>query len=540
MSVTTRPAELTTSAELIGLLDQVSRLAGTAGRADLADRLQRARARCNGRGMRVVVVGAPGQGATSLAHVLERTPQDRLPGATVMDAPGRPGSNQVRLPEPGVADVVLFVSDAGHEYGPAELEALARLRAQGTTLAGVITKIDAFPRWADTQRANRARLQSARLDSPTIPLLPVSSALSENGRQRGDESLVVASGVPQLVDFLRERVGGRVDPAQRDAVLAETRSVIDELTRTMSGELDTLHASGGGSPQDRQARAIAELDRRQQLSANWQIAMNDGVTEMMAQVDFDLRERLREVMEIADAEITKANPMKRWAQFDGWLRGKINEGVQANFQLARERSRGLAEQIAGKLAGTSDGSHPGVPLPDVRVPNPEEALRQVKAMQPLEAAKGGLFARVINSLRGGYSGILMVGLVASLLAGSGSILSPWSVGAGVLLGIFTFYEDFKNGKDRAKGEAKMSVSKLMDEANFRVGDELRTQLRAVHRILRDHFTVINDQRLRQAADAVRTASDASQNGSGSEARVGELQNTLAELRQLRAHTAPAR
>ena len=95
-------------------------------------------------------------------------------------------------------------------------------------------------------------------------------------------------------------------------------------------------------------------------------------------------------------------------------------------------------------------------------------------------------------------------------------------------------------KERAKGEARMSVSKLMDEANFRIGDELRTELRAMHRSMRDHFTAVNDQRLRQAADAVRTAAEASQNGAGSAGRVTELQNNLAELRQIRVRVTPGR
>jgi hypothetical protein len=102
--------------------------------------------------------------------------------------------------------------------------------------------------------------------------------------------------------------------------------------------------------------------------------------------------------------------------------------------------------------------------------------------------------------------------------------------------VFTFWEDAKNGKERSKAEARMAVSKLTDEANFRVGDDLRTQLRAVHRTLRDHFTVINDQRLRAAADTARTAADAAQhNGGQRNARLSELQNNLAELRQLEAH-----
>jgi hypothetical protein len=149
---------------------------------------------------------------------------------------------------------------------------------------------------------------------------------------------------------------------------------------------------------------------------------------------------------------------------------------------------------------------------------------------------GGWFARVVNSLRGSYGGFLMVGVLTSL-AGL-ALISIWSVAAGVLLGLFTFWEDRKNGHERGKAEAKMAVSKLMDNVNFRVGDELRAQLRAVHRALRDHFTEINDQRLRTAADAVRAA--AAPNGGQHDARLSQLQNYLAELRQLRIRaTLPA-
>jgi hypothetical protein len=381
------------------------------------------------------------------------------------------------------------------------------------------------------QRANRSRLQAANLDAPPIPLFPVSAALGESG-SRGDESVAAASGVPQLVDFLRDRVGTKVEPALRDSVVAEIRVVAEELGRGWNGELDTVQ-SAGGSAQDRQQRAVAELDRRQQLSVNWQLALGDGATELMAQVDFDLRDRLRTVMVDAEAEILKASPVKQWPQFDAWVRGRVAESVQANFQLARERSRKLAAQVAAQLAGNPDGSHIGVALPDVRVNNPDEALRQIKPMPPLESSKGGVVARAVNSLRGSYGGVLMVGVLTSL---AGMVLiNVWSVAAGVLLGVFTFWEDAKNSKERGKAEARMAVSKLTDEANFRVGDDLRTQLRAVHRTLRDHFTVINDQRLRAAADTARTAADAAQhNGGQRSTRLSELQNNLAELRQLQA------
>ncbi len=526
-------AELMTSVELISLLDQANRLAEAVDRPDLVERLARAQAQLAARRMRVVVVGAPGQGATSLVQVLQRAPADRLPGASFADAAGAAGSSR---PEPGAADVVLFVSDAGHEYGAAELDALARIRAQGTALAGVLTKIDVHPRWAEVQRANRSLLQAANLDSPTIPLLPVSAALCEDGRQRGDDSLSVASGVPQLLDFLRDRIGTRVDPALRDWVLGEVRAVTDELGKIWNRELDALHGSGD-SPQQRQQRAVAELERRQRLSAQWQLALSDGATELMAQVDFDLRDRLREVMERADEHITTTNPLPNWQQFDQSMRGEVQDRVLANFELAAQRSQQLAEQVAAKLAGNQDGSHTGVALPQVRVTGADEALRRVKPMEPPNS--GGVFARVVNSVRGSYGGILMVGVLTSL-AGL-ALISFYSVAAGVLLGLFTFWEDRKHGHERGQAEAKMAVSKLMDNVNFRVGDELRSQLRAMHRTLRDHFTEINDQRLRTAADAVRaTVDDAAVNGGQRDAQLTQLQNYLTELRRLRIRaTAPA-
>jgi hypothetical protein len=532
------PADLLTSTELIGWLGQATRLANAAARPDLVERLVRARGEVAGRQMHVVVLGAPGQGTTSLAQVLERTPVDQLPGASFADAPGSSGTNQLRLPQPDAADVVLLVSDASREFDQRELDAVARLRAQGTPLAVVLAKIDIYPRWSDVQRADRRRLRDANLDTPPIPLLPVSAAASEQGRQRGDDSLTVASGVPQLLEHLSDRIGTRVDPALRDWVLGEIRVVTDQLGRTWNGELNALHSSKT-SPQERQQRAVTELDRRQQLSANWQIALNDGATELMAAVDFDLRDRLREVMEFAEEDIAKANPMGYWSQFDESLRGKVEENVRDNFELAAQRSRRLAQQVAAKLAGTQDGSHAGVALPTLRVEDPAEALHQIKPMDRPES--GGLFARMVNSLRGSYGGVLMVGVLTSL-AGL-SLISVYSVGAGVLLGLFTFWEDRKNGKERGKAEARIAVSKLMDNVNFRVGDELRTQLRAVHRALRDHYTALNDQRLRAASDEVRAAAEAAAQAGGDhgEARLAELQNYLAELRQLRIHlSTPAR
>jgi hypothetical protein len=159
-------------------------------------------------------------------------------------------------------------------------------------------------------------------------------------------------------------------------------------------------------------------------------------------------------------------------------------------------------------------------------------------MPPPEGG-GSLLSRIVNSVRGSYGGILMVGVLTSL-AGQ-SLISVYSVAAGLLLGVFTFFEDRKNSLERRRAEARVSAAKLLDAANFRIGDDQRTQLRALHRTLRDHFTVVNDERLRDAADAVRTAST---DDGAAQARIAELESGLVELSELRArlstgqHPAP--
>jgi hypothetical protein len=254
-------------------------------------------------------------------------------------------------------------------------------------------------------------------------------------------------------------------------------------------------------PWERQQRAMAMLERRQQLSANWQLALSDGATDMMTRLDYELRERMREVLEATEEEIDKYGPARSWKKFDSDLRTQLEREVRETFTEARRCARVLSEHVASALAGNRDGSTKGVSLAKLSVPDPEEALRLIKPMNPPKGGDG--FARVINSLRGSYGGILMVGVLTSL-AGL-SLISAYSVAAGVALGLFTWWEDQKNGKQRAAADAKNAVAKLVDKTNFRVGEELRDQLRLVHRALRDHYTVINDRHLRAAAEAVNNA-----------------------------------
>jgi hypothetical protein len=545
----------TSTVGMTDLLDHLRRLTDAAGRADLGHRLAQARVRVTDPRLRIVVTGESGQGMSSLVDAV----LGELPGAATLaaadlasadlasaDPAGLPAANVLLVDAPGVAgvdsvaastvlsvlagaDAVLFVSDASQEYTEPELAYLARVRELCPTVVGVITKIDQYHRWADIQQADRAHLSRAGLD---IPLLPVSAALHLTARHSGDAALAVESGVPQLTEFLADRVIGGADTVLRTSVVNDVRIVSDQLAMALNAELDVLNDPGRGAElvaRAQQARHAA--DRLREQTANWQLVLGDGMTELVVDVEHDLRHRLRTLVREAEADIAKSDPAPRWARFSEWLEARVADAVQANFVLAHTRSAELAERVAARFAEES-----GRVVPELRLNDPTFALRSVQSLEELDSRKAGILQRVISSLRGSYGGVLMVG-VATSVAGL-ALLNPWSIGAGVLLGANTFWEDRKAQTARRQAEAKVAVARLMDDVVFQVGHESKFRLRELQRYLRDHFSAVATELLRSADDAVYAAQTANQaHADQRDARLAWVSSGLSELRQLRVQAA---
>ncbi|HKS52677.1 MAG TPA: dynamin family protein [Pseudonocardiaceae bacterium] len=560
MSVMTEPAARTATAAMTKLLDGLRALTDAARRPDLGTRLAQVRNRVTDPRLRIVLTGQTGQGMSTLIEAIIGAPVNAAgradtpdvvdtgavplievdaphdlvaPGVVLIDTPGTSGMDSARASAvlsllPG-ADAVLFVSDASQEYTEPEIAYLRQIQQLCPTVIGVITKIDLYPRWSDIQRANRKHLTSAGLD---VPLLPLSATMSEIARRSNDTELAVESGVPQLVDFLRQRVVGDADLVLRHAVVNDIRFVSDHLAMALNAELDALNDPRNGAElvqRLQQARQAAEALR--QRTANWQLVLGDGVTELSVDVEHDLRHRLRSVVREAEANIMTSDPAKRWDEFAAWINGRIAESVQDNFVLAHTRSRDLAAKVAARFA--EEGQ---VAVPQLYLDYTGSILDPVQPLEPLETRKAGMVQRVLTSMRGSYGGVLMVGLMTSL-AGL-ALVNPWSIGAGVLLGANTFWEDRKAQTARRQAEAKAAVARLMDDVIFQIGKESKYRLREAQRILRDHFTTTATEMLRSADDALRAAHEANQvHAEHRTGRIAEVHDCLSELRQLRVRAA---
>ncbi|MFF3226312.1 dynamin family protein [Nocardia suismassiliense] len=573
-------------APLIRILDELREMTRFAGRDDLGSRLSMVRARVSDPRVRLVVVGEPKNGMSTLVNSLvgasvsatnsdlsvpviveygpeptatlvrsvdgrtERQPVDPLDpgpaisgfgviraeftqpsplladGVVVMDAPGARGADNTTWSMIAAADAVLYVGDAATELTVDQIAYLQRIQQICPTVICVLNKIDQFSHWSHTQQRNRELLDAAGLG---FAVAPVSAELHRQAGLSGNYQRDIESGVPQLIDHLRDYVVARADSVALDAAVQDIRLVSDHLALTLRNEVESLRDPRMRAEiTDKLIRARDEADQLRQRTANWQVTLVDGSTELMADIEHDLRHRLRSLVRDAEAEIMQTDPARRWKEFGTDLDARICEAVEENFVMAHYRSVELSEQVASKFLADNRAA----PLPDMRLENPGEVLEPVQPLEPLESAKARVGQQILSALRGSYGGILMVGLVTSIL--KMSLVNWYSIGAGVLLGINALWDERKNLKQRRRAEAKVAVARLMDDVIFQVSKESRNRLRAMQRVLRDHFTDIAADVAKQADEALRLAEAAYQKyGDHSGDRIADVDGQLGKLRGLR-------
>ncbi|AYJ51615.1 dynamin family protein [Rhodococcus sp. P1Y] len=397
------------------------------------------------------------------------------------------------------ADAVLVVSDASREFTEPEISFLRQVLGLCPSVALLITKTDLYPHWRQIVDANRAHLAREGLD---VPMIPLSSLLRSHALRLNDEELNVESGFPELYAFLRDNVVARADATTRSAVSLDIRSVTEHLTLAMGSELAALRDP------ERAAAAVAGLQRAKSAAeelhkktSQWQQTLADGIADLASDIDHDLRDRLRRVTREAEETVDEGDPGSDWIELGDWLEEQIAASVGDNFVWAHERALWLAELVADHFAAAGS-----VALPDLDLGDLDDVLDPVASLADLETGKTGITQKVLVGMRGSYGGVLMFGLITTFVGLS--LLNPISIGAGVLLGTKAYKEDKENRVKARRGEAKMAIRRFTDDVSFQVGKESKDRLRAIQRVLRDHFTSIAEQTLRSLNDSLRAAQEA--------------------------------
>ena len=454
-------------------------------------------------------------------------------GLVLVDTPGIGGlgsahaaSTIAALP---TADAVLLVSDAAQEYSAPELDFLRAAMKLCPNVACVLTKTDLYPQWRRIAELDRIHLAGAGIEAP---LIPVSSTLRLHALKTEDSEVNSESGFPVLTRYLQRDIVGQAEELSRRSVLHDVTSVTDHLSVSLQTELEALE-----DPENA-AALIAELqlardqaDELRKRTARWQQTLNDGVTDLMADIDYDLRDRARLITREAEEIIDAADPGQIWDQFGEWLQQRLAAAVQDNFVWAHERSTWLSQLVAEHFAEDGGGE-----LPELQPGNAEAAFEPVLGLTDLDRGTTRLAGKILIGMRGSYGGVLMFGLITGIMGMA--LLNPISIGAGLILGTKAYRDDKETKVKRRQGEGKVAVRRHVDDVIFQVGKESKDRLRQVQRVLRDHFTDIADEVHRSLSDSVAAAQRAAKTGSAErERRIGEIKNELRRLDALKKQTA---
>jgi len=503
---------------------------------------------------RLVVAPAPGSDQPEtieipiddIRHDLRRAPQARgrqvlrievsapspllQGGLAFVDTPGVGGQGQPHLsatlgllPD---ADALLMVSDTSQEFTEPEMRFLRQAHEICPVGAVIATKTDLYPHWRQIVDANTAHLGRAGL---SLPMIPASSLLRTHAVQQGDQELNEESNFPAIVRFLSEKVLSRENDRVREQVIAEIASATEHLTLSVRSELSAIN-----DPEDVR-RLTEDLERRKQEASDalqhtalWQQVLNDGIADLTADVDHDLRSRFRAVTQHTEGVIDSCDPTQHWAEIGAEVENAVATAVGDNFVWAYQRAEALTREVARTFV---EAGLEAVKMPELSAREMGARFDGLKSLARLESKPSGLGHKAITSMRGSYGGVLMFGMLTSV-AGLG-MFNPISLGAGLLLGRKSYKEDMENRMLRVRNEAKANVRRFVDDVSFVVGKESRDRLKAIQRQLRDHYREIANQATRSLNESLQAAVAAARlEETERNTRVRELERQLDILTQV--------
>ena len=476
----------------------------------------------------------PAAGGRQVLRVAVTANSPLLKGGLVfVDTPGVGGHGQPHLsatlgllPD---ADAMLMISDTSQEFTEPEMTFIRQAFEICPVATIVATKTDLYPHWRQIVEADKAHLQRAGL---SIPMIPASSLLRSHAIQLNDKELNEESNFPAIVKFLSERVLSRENDRVRDQVLAEIRSAAEHLTLAAESELAAFNDP------DALGRLKADLEQRKQeaqealqQTALWQQVLNDGIADLTADVDHDLRGRFRAISQHTEHVIDTCDPTHHWAEIGAELENAIATAVGDNFVWAYQRAEVLAQEVARTFV---EAGLEAIQMPQLDAREMGAGFGELKSLGRLEAKPIKAGHKVVTGMRGSYGGVLMFGMLTSF-AGLG-MFNPLSLGAGLLLGRKTYKDDMENRMMRVRSEAKMNMRKFIDDVSFVVNKESRDRLKAIQRQLRDHYRGIANQTTRSLNESLQAAiASAQMEENERNTRIRELERQLNILKQVTEH-----
>jgi hypothetical protein len=401
-------------------------------------------------------------------------------GLSFVDSPGAGGlesaEGSIVLGVLGLAEALLFVTDASQELTRAELTFLQTARARCAKVLCVVTKTDLHPEWRRIVELDREHLARADLD---VPLVPVSSFLRMRAAASVDAAMNDESGFPALIEYLRSHVvaDGAAERAAHAA--SEVAFAARELARGWQAESDVMAGPvQAAQVVQRLTRAASATEALQGSAAPWQQVLADGIQDLVANVDHDLRERLKLVVRSGEDIIARSDPADSWTEFEAWLRRQVVIAAVATYDYLTGLAGELTERVGRQFQ--QDANSPIV----FSITAPVAALERIELGGSF-STRGSRSSMVLSAARGSYGGMLMFGMAGSLLGIP--VAAPVMLLMSLGLGRRAVREERARRHQQHQAEARAALNRYAQEVGFIVDKECKDALRRTQRLLRDEF-----------------------------------------------------
>jgi hypothetical protein len=446
-------------------------------------------------------------------------------GLVIVDTPGVGGLGSAHsaatigaLP---MADAVVFVSDASQEFTGPELEFLQTARRMCPNVVCVLTKIDFYPSWRKIRDLNVGHLERQGVEAD---ILCVSSSLRVHALRNNDRDLNRESGFPHLAGYLQNEIAANAEKLSvRTAAndLIAVAAMLDTQFRSERQALDDPDAAQ--QMVDNLTEAKAKAERLKSGVSKWQQTLSDGVIDLQADVDHDLRGRLRKVTKDADDALDSSDPAETWDEFQAWLYRRVAEDVVHNYTFLHTRAQELTERVAEHFGEDGDDI-----VVELEVANPTEVLTTIDARTDVDLDKMGVGTQGLSALKGSYGGMLMFGMLGQM-AGM-AIANPATLVIGLFMGRSALRGEKERQLNMRRNQARQAHRKYTDEVSFVVGKDSRDTLRRTQRRMRDFFAARADELHRSTTGALAAAQQAVK--SDANTRQKRLRDVDAELKRI--------
>ncbi|WP_091509394.1 dynamin family protein [Amycolatopsis sacchari] len=440
-------------------------------------------------------------------------------GLALVDSPAPAALDTVREM---AADAVVMATDATSELSGTEVRLLEQVARLCPTIVVALTKIDLVPGWRAVAERTRARLVEGGL---LATVLPVSATLRLAAARTGDKALNEESGFADLIRFLHQGLLGQADLLARRSVAAVTALTVDSLLGPLQEEFAATQRAANTEAVARWHNEGRRLERLQRDASRWQTMLSDEVSDLLSDVEFDLRDRTRRILVEVDEYFDAADPAKTWDEFEVWLRENLTAVAETNSEWLLDRFEWIARKLARQLAPHRPDAVPDSLPREV----PADAVGDLR-MPRVE--RFGVGQKLFVGMRGSYSGLLMFGL-ATTIAGL-PLINPISLGAGAAFGAKSVLEERGNRLKRRQAAAKTAAHRYVDDFFLTYGKHSKDTARQIHRALRDRLTAVADELRAEITESAKSIKQVIDTDTAQRtARANEIRRSIEELAGLR-------